>query len=261
MLQFSSFATFIGFLFSKNSSFIRLVIMNAIKDLIDHSLDIEQKLGYQFRNRSLLALAFIHRSYINEHRDVNEHNERLEFLGDSILGLLISDYLYRNLPEVPEGELSALRSKLVDAPSCVANIQKLNLEKYLLLGKGERMNDGRGRESILSDLFEALIGAIYLDGGLESAKRFIFENFGEEIDATLKSPLQNSKAILQDFCQKKFQQMPKYQVLTETGPDHSKSFEVAVLIEDVQMGKGHGSSKKEAQQAAAQDALSQGLWQ
>ncbi|MBA2726970.1 MAG: ribonuclease III, partial [Parachlamydiaceae bacterium] len=125
--------------------------MNAIKDLIDHSTAIEEKLGYQFRNRSLLALAFIHRSYINEHRDVNEHNERLEFLGDSILGLLISDYLYRNLPEVPEGDLSALRSKLVDAPSCVSNIQKLQVEKYLLLGKGERMNDGRGRDSILSD--------------------------------------------------------------------------------------------------------------
>jgi ribonuclease-3 len=235
--------------------------MNAIKDLIDHSAYIEEKLGYQFRNRSLLALAFIHRSYINEHRDVNEHNERLEFLGDSILGLLISDYLYRNLPEVPEGDLSALRSKLVDAPSCVSNIQKLQVEKYLLLGKGERMNDGRGRDSILSDLFEALIGAIYLDGGLESAKRFIFENFGEEIDATLKSPLQNSKAILQDMCQKKYQQMPNYQVVTETGPDHSKLFEVAVFVAGQQMGRGNGSSKKEAQQAAANDALSQGLWQ
>lgn len=234
--------------------------MNAIKDLIDHSSMIEEKLGYQFRNRSLLALAFIHRSYINEHRDVNEHNERLEFLGDSVLGLIISDYLYRNLPDVPEGDLSALRSKLVDAPSCVSNIQKLNLEKFLLLGKGERLNDGRGRESILSDLFEALIGAIYLDGGLESAKRFIFENFGEEIETTLKSPLQNSKAILQDMCQKKFQLMPLYQVITETGPDHSKSFDVAVLIEGKLVGRGRGSSKKEAQQAAAQDALSQALW-
>ena len=123
------------------------------------------------------------------------------------------------------------------------------------------MNDGRGRDSILSDLFEALIGAIYLDGGLESAKRFIFENFGAEIDATLKSPLQNSKAILQDFCQKKFQQMPHYQVLTESGPDHSKLFDIAVFIEGQQVGRGLGSSKKEAQQAAAHDALSQGLWQ
>ena len=239
----------------------KLVTMNAIKELIDHSNIIEKKLGYHFRNRSLLALAFIHRSYINEHRDVNEHNERLEFLGDSILGLLISDYLYRNLPEIPEGDLSALRSKLVDAPSCVANIQKLQLEKYLLLGKGERMNDGRGRDSILSDLFEALIGAIYLDGGLEAAKRFIFENFGEEIDMALKSPLQNFKAILQDMCQKKFQQMPNYQVLTETGPDHSKLFDVAVLVEGYQVGRGCGSSKKEAQQAAAHDALNRGLWQ
>src|SRR5437016_5207841 len=112
------------------------LVMNAIKDLIDQASRIEAKLGYQFQNRSLLALAFIHRSYINEHKDVNEHNERLEFLGDSILGLLVSDYLYRNLPNIPEGELSALRSKLVDASSCVNYIQKLDLEKYLLLGKG-----------------------------------------------------------------------------------------------------------------------------
>ena len=110
--------------------------MNAIKDLIDHSVAIEEKLGYQFRNRSLLALAFIHRSYINENRDVNEHNERLEFLGDSILGLLISDYLYRNLPEVPEGDLSALRSKLVDAPSCVSNIHEIAIREVSIARQG-----------------------------------------------------------------------------------------------------------------------------
>ncbi len=234
--------------------------MNAIKDLIDKAVSIERKLGYQFQNRSLLALAFIHRSYINEHRDVNEHNERLEFLGDSILGLIISDYLYRNLPNIPEGELSALRSKLVDASSCVIYVQKLELGSYLLLGRGERLNDGRGRESILADLFEAIIGAIYLDGGLEAAKRFIFENFSNEIDATLKCPLRNSKAILQDLCQKKLQQMPIYKVLGEVGPDHNKMFEIAVFIQEHQIGSGKGSSKKEAQQAAANDALSRGLW-
>jgi ribonuclease III len=234
--------------------------MNAIKELIDESPEIEKKLGYSFQNRSLLALAFIHCSYINEHRDVTEHNERLEFLGDSILGLLISDHLYRNLPEAPEGDLSSVRSKLVDATSCVKYIEKLQVDRYLLLGKGEMINFERGRITILSDLFEAIIGAIYLDSGIESAKRFIFENFGTEIDAVMQNPLRNAKALLQDLCQKKFQQMPTYKVISETGPDHSKTFAVVVFVGDDQIGHGSGSSKKDAQQAAAKDALQKDLW-
>lgn len=224
--------------------------------LIQNMSAIEARLGYVFHDRSLLALAFVHRSFINENRTVTRHNERLEFLGDAILGMLISDYLYRFLPNNPEGELSYLRSRLVEASSCVNYVQRLDIASYVLLGKGERMNDGRGRESILADLFEAIIGAIYLDGGLEAARTFLFSHFSDQIEAILQKPLRNWKALLQDYCQKKFQQTPFYEVLNASGPDHSKLFEIAVLINDQELGRGKGASKKEAQQEAAADALS-----
>lgn len=230
--------------------------MSNIHDLINNAYIIESKIGYTFKDRNLLALAFVHRSYVNENRSVSNHNERLEFLGDSVLGMLVAEYLYCHLPTTPEGELSYLRSRLVEASSCVTYIQKLKLEKHLLLGKGERMNDGRGRESILADLFEAIIGAIFLDGGIEAARRFIFDNFAHEIETILKTPLRNWKATLQDYCQKKFQQTPTYSVMQESGPDHSKTFKISVMIGNKQLGHGEGTSKKEAQQAAAADALS-----
>lgn len=216
---------------------------------------IEERLGYTFSSKNLLLLAFVHRSFFNENRElVQEHNERLEFLGDAILDLLISEYLYRLLPDLPEGDLSRLRSRLVEASSCLLYIQKLQLDTFLLLGRGERMNDGRGRESILSDLFEALIGAIYLDGGFAAAKSFLFSHFEAEINSIIEQPKHNWKAQLQDYAQKKYQQTPVYEVLEAVGPDHSKSFVVSVLINGEQMGSGQGSSKKEAQQAAAEQA-------
>ncbi len=217
--------------------------------------EIEAKIGYRFADKKLLTLAFTHRSYINESRTALHHNERLEFLGDSILGLMVSEYLYCTLPDLPEGELSALRAKLVEAVSCISYIQKLDLEKYLLLGRGERMNDGRGRESILSDLFEAIIGAIFLDGGFGAAQKFFFGHFNEEIDSIIQAPLRNPKAVLQDFCQKNFQKTPHYKVLEETGPDHSKIFKIVVVLHEKELAYGEGPSKKEAQQAAAKNAL------
>jgi len=230
--------------------------MKALDLLTENISTIETRLGYKFNDQKLLALAFVHRSFINENRDIEHHNERLEFLGDSILGMLVAEYLYLHLPNRPEGELSYLKSRLVEASSCVAYIQRLDLETFLLLGKGERMNDGRGRESILADLFEAVMGAIYLDGGLESVKKFLFGNFAAEIDAILKTPLCNWKALLQDYCQKKYQTTPLYRVLNESGPDHSKIFKVSVLLNEEAVGCGIGGSKKEAQQKAAEDALS-----
>lgn len=224
--------------------------------LTHHIPTIEAKLGYTFNDRSLLTLAFVHRSFINENRMITHHNERLEFLGDAVLGMLISDYLYRYLPSTPEGQLSYLRSRLVEASSCVSYVQSLDIASYILLGKGERMNDGRGRESILADLFEAIIGAIYLDGGLEAARNFLFRNFTPQIETILKTPLRNWKALLQDYCQKKYQQTPVYHVLHASGPDHSKVFEISVLVNQQELGRGTGASKKEAQQAAAADALS-----
>jgi len=240
----------------KNEGVYNISTMNSIEEIIQHASEIESKIGYRFKDRAILALAFVHRSYINEHRDIDLHNERLEFLGDSVLGMVIADYLYRILPQNPEGELSYLRSRLVEASSCVNYIQKLDVDRYLLLGKGERMSEGRGRDTILADLFEAIIGAIFLDGGLEPATEFILVKFSDEIAAILKTPEHNWKALLQDFCQKKFQHTPHYSVLSEEGPDHSKIFKIAVLVGDNELGSGSGSSKKEAQQAAAADAMS-----
>lgn len=229
--------------------------MNPMEYLSHHIPTIESKLGYSFKDHSFLLLAFIHRSFINENRLVTQHNERLEFLGDAVLGLIISDYLYHYLPSsTPEGELSYLRSRLVESSSCVSYIQRLDLTPYILLGKGERMNDGRGRDSILADLFEAIVGAIYLDGGIEAARQFLFRHFSIQFESILKTPLNNWKAVLQDYCQKTYQQTPIYHVLSESGPDHSKIFEVAVLLKQKELGRGKGASKKEAQQAAAADA-------
>lgn len=219
--------------------------------------EIESKIGYSFKDRELLKLAFVHRSYINENRSVTEHNERLEFLGDSVLNLLISDYLYRYLPNTPEGDLSYLRSRLVDAPSCATYVQKLDVASHVLLGRGESLNDGRGRTTIQADLFEALIGAIYLDGGQDAAKKFLFKNFSTEIDQILKTPIRNYKADLQDYAQKKFKEPPQYTVISEEGPDHSKVFVVSVSIKGAEMGRGEGASKKEAQQKAAEMAFRQ----
>lgn len=235
--------------------------MHPIKTLLQNAAEIEANLSYFFKDRDLLALAFVHRSFVNEHREVQEHNERLEFLGDSVLGLIIAEYLFLELPETPEGQLSYLRSRLVEASTCVSYVQKLDIEKYLLLGKGERLNYGRGRTTILADLFEAVIGAIYLDGGINSAKQFLFNNFSQEIKEILDHPLLNWKALLQDWCQKNFGHPPDYQVIDETGPDHSKQFHVIVTINERHLGEGRGASKKEAQQAAAQDALSRLDWQ
>jgi len=223
--------------------------------------EIEKVLEYVFADKALLAQALVHRSYINEHREVAQHNERLEFLGDSVLGLVIADYVFRTLPGTPEGELSFLRSRLVEASSCMSYAQKLGVDRYLLLGKGERMSEGRGRDSIVADLLEALVGAIYIDGGLEAARAFIFQNFRAEIEAILRTPIRNWKAILQDIVQKEYQQTPVYEVLGEHGPDHSKAFDIGVMIQGREAGRGSGNSKKEAQQAAAQDALVKMKWE
>lgn len=226
-----------------------------LENLQKHIPQIEEKLHYRFGDRSLIVLAFLHKSYTNEYKEIPQHNERLEFLGDTVLGLLISEYLYKELPNTPEGELSYLRSRLVEAPTCTSFIHKLELEKYLLLGRGEKMNVGRGRNTILSDLFESILGAIYLDGGLDAAREFIFGNFLDEIKNIIATPEQNPKAILQDYCQKKHQTMPIYTVIQEVGPDHSKQFTISVQINEMEGGVGMGSSKKEAQQRAAAEAL------
>lgn len=217
---------------------------------------IEGKIGYTFQDKDLIVTAFLHRSYLNENKELKlNHNERLEFLGDTVLGLIVSELLYTRFPEYKEGDLSFLRSRMIEAASCVSYLKSLDIEKFVLLGRGERMNDGRGRESILADLFEAIIGAIYLDGGFEVSKRFFLDHFQKEIESIIEMPVSNYKALLQDFAQKNYQQQPVYQVLGEVGPDHSKQFEVAVTVNGEVVGIGKGASKKEAQQEAARIAV------
>ncbi|WP_420421326.1 ribonuclease III [Simkania sp.] len=230
--------------------------MQTIEELKGALPQIEANIGYRFKNLSLLERAFVHRSFINENRGVVEgHNERLEFLGDAVLGVLVSDFLYSELPDHPEGELSYLRSRLVEAPTCAMYVENLDVQTFILMGRGESMNQGKGRSTILADLFEALIGAIYLDGGMEEAHRFFFSHFQALIIEIIESPTRNWKAELQDYCQKKYQKPPTYEVIDEKGPDHEKTFYIIVKLDEQVLGKGAGTSKKEAEQMCAQQAI------
>ncbi|HSX10644.1 MAG TPA: ribonuclease III [Chlamydiales bacterium] len=231
--------------------------MNPLAALRSNLETIEEKLGYVFDNKDFLILAFVHRSFINEYRGESlQHNERLEFLGDSVLGLVVADYLYHRLPDHPEGQLSQLRSRLVDANACAQFLQKLKMGEHILLGKGETLTEGRTKTSILADVFEALLGAIYLDGGLGVTKSFLLFHFEGEFESAIGSPPRNYKAELQDFSQKEYGTPPLYKVVDETGPDHAKVFHVMVFINEKEAGVGMGASKKEAEQRAAFDALS-----
>lgn len=231
--------------------------MNPLERLKSEIGAIEENLGYVFENKEYLILSLIHRSFINEYRNGPlPHNERLEFLGDSVLGLLVADYLYHRLPGHPEGLLSQLRSRLVDANACAQFLQKLHLSPFILLGRGETLTEGRTKVSILADAFEALLGAIYLDGGLATTKSFLLCHFESEFEAAIGSPPRNYKAELQDHSQKQFQKTPIYKVVDETGPDHAKVFRVMVFVDEKEAGIGMGASKKEAEQRAAFDALS-----
>lgn len=201
-------------------------------------------------------MAFIHRSYINEHEEVRDHNERLEFIGDAVLGLLVTEYLYHHYLQEREGRLSYLRSCLVDASACARYIESLRLEEFLLVGRGETLfGNKRQRSSLHADLFEALIAAIYLDGGIAAASRFFFGKCLAEVERTLSNPEANWKALLQDYCQRQHHNMPAYRLLKESGPDHQKTFVVEVAVHDEPLAEGKGSSKKEAQQEAAKNGV------
>lgn len=229
--------------------------MEAFKKLQKELEKIEERIGYSFKEKSHLALAFVHRSYAHEHPALGGHNERLEFLGDAILGLLVSEFLYLHLPHHQEGELSYLRSRLVEAAVCSCYLDSLSLESYLLLGKGERANVGKGRRNILADFFEALLGAIYLDGGYHPARHFFFCHCKEKVVETIGQPRRNYKAELQELCQKRSQQTPLYELIHLEGPDHKKVFHVLVRIDGKEYGRGIGSSKKEGEERAAATAL------
>lgn len=229
-----------------------------IQELNDRINEIQKTIGYQFKDIDLLRMACIHSSYLNEHRDDNiQHNERLEFLGDSVLGLIVSHALYMRAASMDEGKLSSLKAFLVEEPSCVRFIELLGIGEFLVMGKGESQNQGKGRTTVLADFFEALIGAIYLDGGLEESVQFFMRHYSEMIDSAIYHPEENPKVTLQDLVQKLYKKPPEYRLVSAEGPGHEKVFCVAVFINGQEVAKGEGLSKKEAQKNAAKNALKQ----
>lgn len=215
------------------------------------SLDIEIK------DISLLNLALTHSSYVNEHKEKKlKSNEKLEFLGDAVLGLIISDYLYKLYPDFTEGDLSKVKGRIVSAASLYKKGKEVKIGEYLLLGKGEAISGGRYRSSSVADAFESLIGAIYLDNGIKKTTDFILKYFAEEIDKIrIEKEDKDYKSKLQELTQSKYKCAPVYRVVTEKGPEHKKIFEIEVLMNNGVIGKGSGRSKKEAQQSAAKSAL------
>jgi ribonuclease-3 len=217
--------------------------------------DFEQKIGIMFKNEELLKTALTHRSYLNENKNITENNERLEFLGDAVLEVVVTEHLFNNLPN-PEGDLTNLRSALVKTET-ISNVSKeLGVEKYLLLSKGESHSFGRSRQLILANAFEAIVGAIYLDQGLEAARRFITDNLIVYLDKILEEKLYiDSKSEFQEMAQEKDGITPHYEVISAEGPDHNKKFTVGVYIGEKKWGVGEGASKQAAQQSAAAKAL------
>jgi ribonuclease-3 len=222
----------------------------------------EQKLGLQFNDADLLRQAFTHRSYLNEHRgEVKGHNERLEFLGDAVLELIATHFLYEKFPQHPEGDLTAYRAALVNAVTCAEVAGDLGMNEYLLLSRGEAKDTGRARGILLANAFEALVGAIYLDSGYDAAKDFISKYLFPKIDEIIQKRLwQDAKSSLQEKAQEHDGVTPSYAVLKEWGPDHDKHFVVGVHIKDKLLAQGEGKSKQDAEQAAARAALDARGW-
>ena len=216
--------------------------------------ELQKKISYSFQNEELLLSALMHSSYTNEqHLPKYKCNERLEFLGDAVLELVSSEFLFHSNHKMPEGELTKLRASMVCEPSLAFCAREIELGSYLLLGKGEEVTGGRERDSVTSDALEALIGAIYLDGGFASAKEFIHKFVLNDLEN--KKLFYDSKTILQEIVQAEFREEITYQLVDEKGPDHNKSFEFQVYIGEECYGQGTGRTKKAAEQEAAYKAI------
>jgi ribonuclease-3 len=220
-------------------------------------VELEQKLGVEFRDKSLLHRALIHRSYLNEHPSFPlEDNERLEFLGDAVLDFVTGEYLYHRFPELREGPLTSLRSALVRRDTLAHFARQLDLGHYLLMGHGEAESGGRERSATLCAAFEALVGALYLDQGLESLHGLLEPLVAPEVAHILRDEThKDAKSLLQELAQGRVHRTPRYMTVDARGPDHAKTFTVQVSIGGVVYGEGYGPSKQHAAQAAAQDAL------
>lgn len=229
--------------------------MASINDVIKESIRaFEEKIGYEFKDKTYIQTALTHSSFANEHKEFN-YNERLEFLGDSVLGLVVSDYLFRARNDLPEGRLTRLRANVVCEESLSAVARKINLGDHLFLGKGEKASGGSNRDSILADATEAVIAAIYLDGGFDQARDFILSNLRDTIAKNIDGNIfRDYKTILQEIIQGNNGKI-SYKLVGESGPDHNKEFEMQVKCGQETIGIGKGKNKKEAEKEAARDAL------
>ena len=206
----------------------------------------------RFRNPRFLNLAFSHRSFANENPDKIDNNEKLEFLGDSVLGLVVCEYLYRNFPEKNEGDLARIKSFVVSEASLEAIAKILKVDNFILIGRGEEYSGGRSKRAIIADCMEAILGAYYLDSGFKAVRKFILEHLVPEIQKVLEDRHQKDyKTMLQEYVQKKYKSYPHYTLEKKTGPDHNRTFWVQVKIEGKTYGPGKGKNKKQAEQEAA----------
>lgn len=212
----------------------------------------EKNVGIRFRKLDFLNLAFCHRSYANESKESIDNNEKLEFLGDSVLGLVVSEYLYKNLPGKNEGDLARIKSFVVSEDSLAIIAKLLKIDNFILIGKGEEYSGGRNKKAILADCVEAVIGAYFLDSGFKASQKFILNYLIPEINKVLENRHKKDyKTLLQEYVQKQFKNYPKYSVKKKVGPDHDRTFWIEVKVNDEVYGPGIGKNKKEAEQNAA----------
>lgn len=217
---------------------------------------LQTRLGYTFQEPGLLRLALTHPSVVHEHESIQEHNQRLEFLGDAVLGLALARELYEKFPRLGEGPLTKARAQMVNRRALARQTHQFALGEHLIMSRGEEQNGGRERPSALADAFEAVVGAIFLDGGFEAARAFVLRCFHESFAGCADIPsLDNPKGELQELLQAGSPAAPRYQMTSTTGPDHDRSFECAVFHEGVELGRGCGKSKREAESEAALAAL------
>ena len=223
--------------------------------MTNRSMDeFEEETGYKFQNKELLKIALTHSSYSNEKRmDKTQCNERLEFLGDAVLELVSSEFIFRNHPDMPEGEMTKTRASYVCEPTLALCAKDIHLGDYLRLGKGEERTGGRERDSVLSDALEATIGAVYMDGGFEPARQYIQEHILRDIDN--KKLFYDSKTFLQEIVQRHEGNTLEYRLIGESGPDHHKEYQAAVFVNGRQISTGIGQTKKKAEQSAAYEAI------
>ncbi len=224
---------------------------------------LEKALGVEFKNQLLLKQAVVHRSYLNEHPDFDvSHNERLEFLGDAVLEIIVTEYLFYKFPETPEGDLTNWRASLVNAKMLASLAEELDIEQYLYLSRGEAKDkNSKARQYILANAIEALIGAIYLDRGVVTAKKFIKEKLLVKLDHILTNKLYlDPKSKFQEKAQEEYKVTPHYKIISESGPDHAKIFEVGLYLGERLIAKGRGSSKQEAQVDAADKGIKKLDW-